>query len=186
MTALSNVAKVVDRNRRFPANVFVGIWSEFWFFDSDRIFDEGFIGEIKSLLDIEGAACACLLNLDRATHQDAAEARFFVGAETNPEDYRVTLVGARPGSGWVHNVDRFAGTSDGSQWGIYCERASEIAVVALRSGIPTTSYIPVIKKLEAAPIDEAIRAPLSYGFSASALSSQWRHELLRQYPRSSY
>jgi hypothetical protein len=182
--ALSNIGHSLDEARRFPRNVFRGQWSTY-FFDSDRIFDGGFVEQVKGLLDIEGGVCACLINLDCTAEADRDDHVLFIERSTAPDIYRGLLRGAHPGRGWIHDMGRFACSSDLCQWLIYCERASEIAVIGIRSGASVERYAPLLSQLNAAQIAEAIGKPLSYGFSSEALSSQWRSELLKDYGRSS-
>jgi len=181
LNALSNLSKTIDAGRRFPRNVFLGPWSDFLFFDSDWLFDARFVEQVKSLLDIEGGTCACLANLDQITDGDQDRHLLFIDGSTTQNAYRLLLKGETSGSGWIHDMDRFACVSDVSQWCIYCERASEIAVIGFQTDISVERYMLVVAQLKAARIAEAAWHDLFYGFSAQALSAQWRSELLQEY-----
>lgn len=180
--ACSNVISTIDVNRAFPTNVFRTGWTEFFFFDSDGIFDRAFVRIAKILLEIERARCACIRNLDTSlTGKASGQSSFVISKQLSEETYADFLRGSRPGDGWIYWVDRFGCTSDLNQWCIYCERAQEIGVMGLRGNHSLTNYSAVIAELGALPIKEAIARPLSHGFSATALSAVWREELLRHY-----
>jgi hypothetical protein len=179
--ASENLDTAVHSDWRFPAYVFRADWSDFFFFDSDWIFNVDFVQHVKTLLDVENGTCACLSNLDAPKGVERQDSRFFIDRQTPPDAYRSLLIGAGPGSGWIYDMDRYACISDVSDWCIYCERASEIAIIALRSAISVQAYLPTIEKFKAARIDEAIKRPGPYGFSDRALSAQWRNELSVRY-----
>ncbi|MGB7219763.1 MAG: hypothetical protein WBD07_13275 [Vicinamibacterales bacterium] len=178
-SAAVNVRHGINRDRRFPLNVFVGDWEEFLFFDSDWMFAAEFVQYIKTLLDLENGACACLLNLDSATAGEKAERLFFIDRQTTPGTYQSLLSGDGPASGWAYDVDRYGCSSDTGAWCMYCERANEIAVIALRSSSSLERYRSGITQFHAVRFREAVEEPLSYGFSA--LPMPWRAEALRQY-----
>lgn len=181
--ALTNLSDGIDAECRFPRNVFIGDWSDFFFFDSDWMFDPEFVERVKSFLDVENGVCACFSNLDAASDRKRQERQFFIDQQTSPAAFQSLLRGDTPGSGWIHNIDRFGCTSDVSQWCIYCERGNEIAVIAIRQGISVKHYMSQIAQFKAMRIDEAIRHPLAYGFSARALSAPWRSEFIREYAK---
>jgi hypothetical protein len=172
----------IDVTRRFPRNVFVGDWADFFFFDSDWMFDTVFVQIVKSLLEVEHAACACLANLDTPQNGDRGEGRvFFLTRETTGETYGSLLKGTGAGNGWIYDIDRFGCTSDVGDWCMYCERNNEIAVVAIRRNVAVGSYVSVLAKCKAMRIDDAIRQNHSYGFSEKALAPQWCSEFLQEY-----
>ena len=179
--ALANLSASIDVNHRFPMKVFIGEWSGFYFFDSEWIFDAQFIEIARELLKIEGAQCACLVDLDMPTGLE--ESSFFIEGTVTSLEFQSFLSGSSTaaGVGWVHSVDRFGGTSDGGKWCIYCEKRNEIAVIAIRCNDAQEKYLPALAQFRALPIDQAISRPLSYGFTERALSSDWRDELLKQY-----
>lgn len=176
--AVSSIKLSLDLTRRFPRNVFCGEWSTF-FFDSDWILDAAFVETVKALLLVEGSACACLMNVDRPTSSER-DRLFFIEADTTPDSYQA-LLGREPPDGWVYDFGRFGCSSNLGQWVMYCEHTNEIAVIGLRSGVRVEPYAPILARFGAARIGEAIRLPLSYGFSPDALTPQWRNELLREY-----
>jgi len=181
--ALTKLSDGIKAEYRFPRNVFIGNWGDFYFFDSDWIFEPEFVVRVKSLLDIESGACACFSNLDAASESGRQERQFFIEKRTSPDAFKSLLVEDTPGCGWIYDIDRFGCTSDVSQWCIYCERGYEIAVIAIRQGISVKHYMSVMAQFKATRIDEAINQPLSYGFSERALSAPWRSEFIKEYAK---
>jgi len=171
----------IQVDRRFPRNVFSPNWCEFFFFDSDWMFDVAFIEQVKTLLEIERATCACLRNLDATSDDKGIASRFFIGRATTAEEYGSLLRGSAPGLGWICDIERFACSSEISQWCMYCERNNEIAVIAFRQGSSPEQYTKVIKSFKAVPIAEALAQPLAYGFSSQVVSEGWRRELQKEY-----
>lgn len=179
--ATDNVTRQIYHDRQFPRNVFGAQWYQFFFFDSDWMFEAEFVGYVKSFLESEGATCACLTNIDAAKHGERLESRFLIDRTTSPEEYQSLLKGAGPGTGWIYDIDRYGCASDVCEWYIYCERRSEIGVIAIRRDVSPERYIPVIAQFKAVSLREAIEKPLTYGFSPRALSEGWRRELLAEY-----
>jgi hypothetical protein len=180
-SALLNVEKCLAPDVRFPRNVFVGQWDQFFFFDSDLLFDSAFVDQVKTLLDIEGAACACLVNLDISTETAGGNRQFFIDRGTTPSSYKDLLRGEHPGQGWIYDIGRFGCVSDLRQWAIYCERNSEIATIAIRSQSAIDRYGLFLSRLNAMRVTDAVSKPISYGFSPEALSAEWRNVLLQEY-----
>jgi hypothetical protein len=172
---LSSLHAIVDVKNRFPSQIFKGIWSEFLFFDSDWMFDSQFIEIAKAMLEIERGECACVLELDANT--DARENCFFIGRETSTSDYSSFLAERHR----LHALGRFACLSASEQWCIYCETRNEMAVIGIRGDYFTKQRSIAAQAFKACPIKEAVSLPISYGFSARALSDEWRIELLKQY-----
>lgn len=175
---LQNVRCMVDPVRRFPQRVFLGAWDSISFFDSDWVFDAGFVAWAKALLQAEGASYACIFDLDTVSGRDASgRSTFIIDGKTSGNDYQSFLKGPDAAPGWIFTVDRFACTSDEADWCIYCERANEIAAIAMRSA----GLRHLLADVKAEPIERALAMQISYGFSERALSPDWRSELLGQY-----
>jgi hypothetical protein len=179
--AVLNVKKCLAPEFRFPRNVFVGRWDQFFFFDADRIFDSAFVDHVKTLLAIEGAACACLVNLDASTETADGDRQFFIDSNTTVSSYKDLLRGHQPGEGWIHDIGRFGCASDLCQWAIYCERNNEIAAIAIQSQPAFDRYRLLLSRLKATGVTDAVSKPMSYGFSPEALSREWRDLLIREY-----
>jgi hypothetical protein len=170
----------LDVSLRFPANVFVGPWDSFWFFDSDRLLDPEFVSVVTTLLDAEGAHCASIVKLDSS---DGARenSEFVIHRDVSTDQYRKVLRGDRAGYGWIHDLDRLGCTSDRGQWTIYCEPQAEVAVIAISKDAMWRLAAVASELLHAVPIEEALRQVLSWGFSRAGLSDEWRATLLREY-----
>lgn len=172
--AFINISNSIKIGKQFPDNIFSEDWDAFLFFDSDWIFDVNFVEIAKGLLLIENAQCICLNNLD-------ASQSFYFEEATSATAYKEMLNGPTAGEGWIYGVDRFACVSNKGEWCIYCERRSEIAVIAIKKKELFKKYEIQLARIKALPIDAAIKLPLSYGFSERALSKEWQHELSKQY-----
>lgn len=179
-SARENVRTGIDPNRRFPRNIFVGDWADYFFFDSDWMRESDFVDHVKAFLTIEGGQCACLWKLDS---EDPNEPRFFfVREQTTAEAYGALLAGTTPGYGWLDGMERLACASDSAAWCIYCEPNNEIAVIAFRQADAGTRYSSAMAHVHATRFEDAIgEPPLSYGFSERALSREWRDEFLQAY-----
>ncbi|HEX7116118.1 MAG TPA: hypothetical protein VF193_13395 [Steroidobacter sp.] len=181
MTSAAAVARQKTREAlnglRFPHNVFSSSWDAYLFFDSDWIFEASFVESIKALLALEGAACACLEYLDTPSGDDAVS----IDRTTDPSVYKAKLQGTSPGRGWLHEFGRFVCTSDLSNWFIYCERAAEIAVIAIRGRLSPELCANVLSDTGCVDIETALRDEISWGFSPAGLSKEWAAQLLREY-----
>jgi len=138
-----------------------------------------FVHDVKAFLEIEAGQCACVWKLDT---ENADEPRaFFIREHTTDNEYQVLLAGQAPGFGWLDAMERLACASDTGEWCIYCEPNNEIAVIAFRHREASSRYSQALKRFRAVRIEEAAKESHSYGFSDSALSTQWREEFMREY-----
>lgn len=177
--AFGNVRQGVGVDRRFPRNIFVGDWSDFFFFDSDWMTAPDFVEHIKVFLNIEGSRCACLWRLD--TEETNEPSVLFVRERTTADEYRRLLAGNAPGHRWVDAMERLACASDVGEWCMYCEPNNEIAVIGFRHKRASARYAAAMRQFRAEPIGLAIKEPLSYGFSQVARLPEWRDQFLREY-----
>jgi hypothetical protein len=58
-------------------------------------------------------------------------------------------------------------------------RPPKISSMAMESQVER--YSPILREFGAVQISEALKNPPGFGFSAEAISSSWRLELLREY-----
>jgi hypothetical protein len=180
--AISNVYNIISSDARFPKAVFTIDNARFFFFDSDWLFDSEFVGLVRQLLDIENAQCTCVIDLD--AHKGtfgSKDSAIVIDRTSNGLNYIIQLKGSGPEDGWIYSVNRFGCASNVGNWCIYCERASELAVIALRESVRFENYDDILQRLKAMPIEKAITNSLCYGFSQRALSSEWRDQLLSNY-----
>ena len=122
------------------------------------------------------------MNLDQAANgMDSERCCLFMGKTMTNDAYRLFLVGANVGEGWIYGVDRLGCASDVGRWCIYCEPRNEMAVIAFRERDSWTRYASVIAQLESLPINEAIEKPLSYALNPRVLLEDWRNEIMKEY-----
>ncbi len=180
--AISNLNRSIHPQKKFPSTVFLSPRLHYFFFDSDWIFEPPFVDFAKSMSKEEGSSCIVISNFDRGIEAINPCQESYICGDTTPGDYQGVLSGAEPGSGWIYSMGRFGLTSDVGDWCIYCERGSEIGVAAFSRAVLSQSYLDLLKQIRAVTIDEAVRNPISHGFSNDALSTIWRNELLSNYP----
>ncbi|MEP7305929.1 MAG: hypothetical protein ABJA98_10465 [Acidobacteriota bacterium] len=178
--AQANLRRAINLERRFPSNVFLGSWSDFYFFDADWMRVADAVEHVKALLDVEGGRCACLWKLDS---ENPSEPRFFyVRRETSVDEYGALLAGKTAGYGWLDALERLACASDAGDWCIYCEPNSEIAVIGFQQVDAAHRYASALARVHAMRFEDATQEPpLSYSFSERALSREWREAFLREY-----
>jgi hypothetical protein len=175
--AYSNLEAAIDRNARLPRNVFRSGWANFYLFNSDWMFEGAFIEKVRTMLQHEGANCACIVNLDRDA--GAAPATFAIETSTTVQEYQRRLAGAGPGDGWVYDMDRFGWTSDTGTWCIYCERASELAIVGFRVEAMQEQYQFVLALLHASRVASVGASPSRFEFAAHSISRAWQVEIVQ-------
>jgi hypothetical protein len=178
---LENATQTINIKRRFPENVFLNEWVNFKFFDSDWIFNPEFVDKIQMVLNAEGGTCACLLNLDELAASTAKEPWLFINKTMTSEAYMVGLRGSSVREGWVYGMDRFSCASDTGQWCFYCEKDSEMAVVAMKESGPKNGFESVIQQFGALTIDQAIAKPLAHVFSQNHMLPEWRVKITKAY-----
>jgi hypothetical protein len=171
----------IDATKRLPEKVFVGAWEEYFFFDSDWMFESTFVERLKGVLEIEGGAWACICNLDALNTSEPNTSRFLVDRSTPSGAYAEVLTGTQEKPGWTYRLDRFVCVSDLGVWSIYCERQNEIAVIAVKRDLARGARERLVSAVKALPIKTAIEQSHIYGLSAKALSADWRRALLANY-----
>lgn len=179
--AVTNVRHGVNAGSRFPRNVFLGSWTDFFFFDSDWMRDAGFVEHAKMYLVAERGTCACVMNLDSLQTTGAAGPNILLIQDlTAPSEYRQLLM--EESLGGVDGLARLACASDTDEWCIYCEPNNEIAVIAFRHSENIERYLTPLSIFHATRLEDALADPPFYGFTDRALSKQWRDEFRREYP----
>lgn len=192
--AVTNLTHAVESSRRFPQNVFSFDWHEFVFFDSDLIFKADFASDVRKLLEIEGSVCVCLANLFKmAQGVELNRCCLFLDSKIENEQYLSLLGGADHALGLLYDVDAFFGcTSEVGLWTIYCDRGSDIAVMAFRAHEQLAKFEPVITSLGAVSLKEALVRPPGYGFAPAHIAYipggregwlEWSTELRKAYER---
>ena len=180
-SALRNLRLGLWPEKTLPDPVFSSERAHFRFFSSDEIFAPEFVGKLKMLLQIEGAACACITNLDGNTGNGPSEA-FFLNRLTTPEEYLEQLKGDGQRPGWLHRMDRFGVTSDMGGWLIYCEKANEIAAIGFEVQVGPGKIDHMSAQLGGLPVKAAVAKPVSIIFASKRLPTEWSDILIRNYP----
>lgn len=180
--AFGHVIKSINRASRFPAQVFLGDWSAFLFFESDHLFASSFAVIAAGLLNVEQAEVCCLLNFsrtDRMLYESAST--LFIDAGTEPQAYDAMLRQGGPANGWLFGMDRYGSASDRGGWSIYCEKGNDVAAIALRRPDDTEKYVERLKQLHAEPITMLLNAGSAAPVPFSQLTKAWRLGLARHY-----
>ncbi len=158
--AFRNLAAALEIDKRLPEYVLRGEWAGFHLFDSDRMFEAAFVEKVIALLAIEGASCACLVNLDRESGSE--QASFVVDERTTRDPYRDRLRGFGPGDGWLYEMNRFGCVSDKGSWCIYRERPSGLTIIGFRRSFAHEAFKPVPESLHAGRAASVVAGSASY------------------------
>jgi hypothetical protein len=182
--AFYNVISGLQLDKFLPANVFSGRWSNFLFFQSDRMFAVEFADVARDFLRTENSSVCCLLNLSETASLDFENASaIYLDEMVTGADYQARLRGDSPATGWLYSMDRYGCASNKGEWEIYCEKDSDIAVIGLHSDGGCNKFGSPIQKLRAAPIEALQGGELADLFPFSHMSPEWRRELFLNYGR---
>ncbi len=180
--AFGHLARSINADLRFPAQVFQGSWSAFLFFESDRLFASGFTIVVAELLSVEQANVCCLLTFSetkKITYESAA--MLFIDAETEQHTYDAMLRKGGPASGWLFGMDRYGSASDKGGWSIYCEKGNDVAVIALRQLDDMEKYAEHLKSLHAEPITTLIAGGSEASVPFGQFTESWCRSLTHNY-----
>jgi hypothetical protein len=180
--AFEHVVMSIHAARAFPAQVFLGAWGAFLFFESDRLFAPGFATTARDLLRAERASVCCLVNFSKSptlTYENGA--KLFLDATSQPNDYDVSLREGGPVVGWLFGMDRYGCASDAGDWSIYCEKDNDVGVIALRRAGDMEKYVEALSHLHAAPISILLAAGSSAPVPFCQLTETWRRGLTEHY-----
>lgn len=192
--AVTNLMHAIASSRRLPQNVFSSDWHEFVFFDADLMFKADFASDVRTLLEIERSGCICLANLFKmAQGVELDQSSLFLDSKIENKQYLSLLAGTDHALGLLYDADAFFGcTSEVGLWMIYCDRGSDIAVMAFREHEQLAKFEPVITSLGAVPIEEALVRPPGYGFAPAHIAYipggrerwlEWSTELRKAYEK---
>ena len=135
---------------------------------------------MKELLRIERGSDACLLNLSRQSGSNFdLTTCICLGTSTKTDDYEERL---RSGgdSAWLYNTTEDYGcASDVGEWCIYCERQSEVAVIAIKGAEMMKMCHTPLRMLGAKPA-ESLWKP-EPALPVSKAGEVWRDDLAKQY-----
>jgi hypothetical protein len=96
----------------------------------------------------------------------------------------ITPVGQYAGGaveGWLFGIDRYGCSSDRGGWSIYCEKDSEIAVVALRQPDDREKYAACLTQIHEAPITDLLEAGDTAPIQFERMIASWRRGLTMHY-----
>ncbi|TCG09428.1 hypothetical protein BZM27_05610 [Paraburkholderia steynii] len=177
----ANAIAAYDSGKNFPEQVFHGNWQKFLFFQSDYLFSSEFVDTVHDVLQQERANTVCLLNLGRTNVDDSeSSASIYIDEEMNGESFMDRLVAGGPAGGWLFAVERYVCASDVGSWSIYCEKDSDIAVVALRAS-EDDKLECCFRHVFAEPITKLLEQGAPPRFPFSDLLPTWREGLLDNY-----
>ncbi|MGF6604818.1 hypothetical protein P3T23_009574 [Paraburkholderia sp. GAS448] len=180
--AFDTVMRSLDFDKLLPERVFIGEWTHFLFFESDRIFESGFMDAMCQLLRLEHAKVACLLNVDKTEVFELENvAALFLDEAVFGKEYGDELRAGGPADAWLYRVDRYACASDVGEWCIYCEKSNDIAVVGLRSADGIKKFEAPLQHLWARPIEDLMDGGCSPLFPFDHLVPAWREGLVSNY-----
>jgi hypothetical protein len=179
LRARSNLEMAIKTAARLPQNVFQPGWGSFYLFNSDWMFEGAFVEKIRIMLQQEGSSCACIVNLDRAASDTLAA--FAIKGNTSAQEYQRLLAGTGPSDGWVYDVDRFGCTSEIGTWCIYCERASELAILGFNVETLEEKHEFVRAALHASGVSSIGLSPSRFEFASHIISQEWQVEITRNY-----
>lgn len=180
--AFNHAIDSIDSTARFPAQVFLGGWGAFLFFESDRLFASGFAVVAAGLLNVEQAEVCCLLDFSETSALAfESAAALFIDARIEPHAYDAMLRQGGPTKGWLFGMDRYGSASDRGGWSIYCEKGNDVAAIALRQPSDREKYIEQLKQLHAEPIVTLLRAGSAAPVPFAQLTELWRRGLTQHY-----
>jgi hypothetical protein len=180
--AYLNIMHNIDTEISFPGQVFKKKWHEFYFFQSDRMFNVGFFGILEKLMSLENSEVCCFLNMDETVkfEFESAAAIFVDNAMTENKFYE-RLYDGGPAVGWLYGMDTYACSSNIGNWCVYCEKANDIAVIGFVNSNEGEENQLVLQKLYAKPIVDLIDGGRNSMFPFSELVPDWRKELVKNY-----
>lgn len=155
--ALLNARNAFDSDMEFPENVFTKAWDHYLFFPSDRMFGKTFVEALPVFIGLEQANTVCLLNLTQSSSLEFEGcAALFLNTEITAKEYDYLISHNGEELGWVYVMDDYICTSDVGGWCMYCERLSDIAVLAISSA-GVEQLRPALDILQPYTLEEACR-----------------------------
>jgi hypothetical protein len=180
LSATANALSSIKREVYFPDNVFTQTWDDYLFFESYIVFDGNFIEAKDLLLEEEGSSCIALVNLGNAPSDSDVEPRsMFLDRSTTFSEYFSMLKGDGSSSNWLYLMDRYVCASDKGSWCVYCEKQNDVAVIAVRHTLPTSTRLKLETVMEAESIRTLFTSQNDRIFDS--LVPTWRYGLAAEY-----
>jgi hypothetical protein len=181
-SAVSNAMSSITKDECFPKNVFIGAWKDYFFFESNMLFQPIFIKVKNLLLREESASAVALINLGSQTPIGDQDLKtIFLEGDTIASDYIEKLKGDGSPMNWLFLMDRYVCASDKGHWAIYCEKENDIAVFAVRSIFSSAACSQVGALLKAKSIKRASEPEDSCSFDFNPLLPTWTTSLITEY-----
>ena len=176
--AYRNIEAAIDRARGLPAQVFRPEWTVFRVFDADGLLHPEFVHVAASLLEVEGATCLCVADLETPAALRVSEA-LHIDRTTTEAAYCTAYGRLDPRNGWDVRFTTLGVASNVGRLCIYCEQKEEYALIAFRDRASFETLRPALAWLEAVPIREAIERPTIFTFEH--MLPAFRDAMLRNY-----
>lgn len=177
-SAFHKAQSLIQKDTVFPEYVFESSWKLFYFFSSDRMFEEPFVDLVRSLLVAEKAGTCCIINLSDIESKEFA----VITPATSPQEYLIFLRQGGPASGWLYGVDVFLASSEKGEWCIYCERENDVAVLAL-NGTDIDCRNLIADVLQAIPSKQLYERVADQSFPFNLMTASWREKLSENYQK---
>jgi hypothetical protein len=183
LSAFHNVVDSIDVDASLPNHIFSPAFSNFLFFESDRMFVASFVDVVMDIMNREGGKVCCLLNISQTQIMEYQEAAaIFISRTVTGAEYESLLRAGGPAVAWLYRMDRYACASDVGEWCIYCEKENDIAVIGLSSE-GAAKFAPDLRRLYAEPIEVIVRKSPSELLACFRLTKEWQTRLLSSYRR---
>lgn len=180
--AFLNAKNAFDPDRCFPNYVFTKPWDTFLFFPSDWMFMKEFANEVSTIITLEKANTACLLNISRLDPLEIkSHAAIFIDRETTADEY-LNLLREEEGSeiAWLYLMEKYILTSDVGSWCMYCEKLSDIAILAI-TNTALRELRPAIEKMGPFTFEDACSSGQDGVFPFNDMSQEWFDGLYKNY-----
>ena len=176
--AVENVWSALVSGRIFPNQVFTLGWRHYRFFDADLMLDRDFIGLTNQLLELEGAKCACMVNVDTGTNAEVLPSTIQLDQRSPTETFAAVTQGP---INWLTCMVNLGASSDLGGWCAYCEPMAEIAVIAFRSSELYERAGNILAGLQAGTVKQQLAEPKIYVFMHAAMNPGYFEQLAAEY-----
>jgi len=176
--AVDNISQALVSGRTFPNQVLTPGWGHFRFFDDDVMRSRAFVGVTNQLLELENAACACMVNVDGGTNAEIEPRILRLHRRSPSEAFDQVTQGS---VNWVTCMVSLGASSDLGGWCAYCEPMAEIAVIAFRSSALYERAGDVLAELQARTVTQQLAAPQTWVFEHAAMNPGYFDRLVAEY-----
>lgn len=181
LAALENLVCGIDLTAHLPGQVFRGIWSDFWFMESDQLFSMDTMNGIIGLLSEDIPDYCCILNLSEVEIDASTNPIYMVKRSTSTSEFNSRLYSRGIPDAWIYGRDRFGFSSSTGQWCIYCERENDVAVIAFRDIAGSLKYASALSNFHAEQLLGMLAKGATGPVPFNALTPQWRKQLVENY-----